>query len=89
LTVRELYREFTAARLRRHDEMEALTFGAYQTVRVEVMTKNKKRMPDFKTLIAKSDGGDQTTGQMRATMQQLAQQYGSKRMRVNTRTHGE
>ena len=67
--------------------MEQGTFVAYQTVRAWVMTRNKKRMPKFTDLLPKSDGWDQTVSQMKATMRQLAHQYGRKRMRVST--HGE
>ena len=85
-----LFREFAAARQQHRDRLEEVTFGAYQTVRVWVMTKSKKKMPKFETLLPSHDGGVQTVQQMRTTMQMLAHQYGAKRMRVSTtQTHGE
>lgn len=72
------------------DLIEEGTFVAYQTVRVWAITKSKKRMPKFESLLPSRRGGDQTVAQMKSTMQMLAQQYGQKRMRVSTRTlHGE
>ena len=85
-----LFREFAIAQQRRRDEIELQTVGAYQTVRVWVMTKSKKRLPTLASLLPSRDGSDQTVQQMRTTMQMLANQYGKTRMRVSTRvTDGE
>lgn len=75
---------------RQRDRIEEGTFVAYQTVRVWALTKSKKgRMPTFQSLLPSRDGVDQTVQQMKTTMQMLANQYGPKRMKVGTTTHGE
>lgn len=86
LTMRELHREFAAAQLRRDDRLEELTFQAFQTVRVWVLTKNKKKMPEFNALLGKSKAqsgggsgrGRQSPEQLEAMMHMMAARFGTK-----------
>ncbi len=78
MTVRELYREFTAARQRQDDRIEELTFGAYQTVRCWVMTKNKKKMPEFAALLPSKGKAAQGTNELDTALHMLAAQYGGR-----------
>lgn len=75
LTIRELFREFVVGKEQREYEFQLATLTAYQTVRIWAMTKSKKRMPTFASLIRKK-GGDQTPREMRAALQQIAGQFG-------------
>lgn len=81
--MKELYREFAAARLRYDDAVEMATLGAFQTVRVWALTKSKKgKMPDFKTLLPKAQPtgrseGRQSHAQMEAMMHMLAARVGA------------
>lgn len=80
LTLREVHREFAAARLRREDHLEELTFQAFQTVRVWVLTKNKKKMPKFADLIrvAPPEIGSRSPDQVRAVMEVIAARMGGR-----------
>lgn len=71
-------REFQIARDRQQHETEHATLIAYQTVRVWVMTKNKKKMPKFSELIPSSKPVSLARGQdhARAALEILAARMG-------------
>lgn len=78
----ELYREFAAAKWRQEDRFEEATIVAFQTIRVWVLTKNKKKMPEFKTLLPNARGPKGTSrqnhAQMEAMMHMMAERIGGK-----------
>lgn len=87
LTARGWVRECAAERLRQSDRLEELTYGAYQTIRVWVLTKNKKKMPRFADLIIKPNAAPSQMGpeKARAMLEVLAARAGGKvRSRANT-----
>jgi len=81
LTIRELFQEFAAARLRANDRHERDTVLAYQVVRIYVETMNKKRMPKLSALLnrttAKIDPHTRRD-KARAVLQMIAARAGTK-----------
>jgi hypothetical protein len=59
-----------------------VTLGAYQTVRIWVQTKNKKKMPDFASLLPTTKPGVTAQGMTReqfaSMMHTLAERTGTK-----------
>jgi hypothetical protein len=75
--VRELFREFAAARLRAQDDHRRQITLAWHIVHVYVKTKANKRLPGLKELLRAADPpAPQTAPQMFAALQVLSQQYG-------------
>lgn len=71
------------ARLRHKDRVEHATVIAYQTVKVWAMTKSKKRMPKFESLLPKEHRDvRQSAEEMKAALEIIAGQYGNKVRRV-------
>jgi len=87
MTPRELYRELAAAKERHSDEVELLTLAGYQAVRIWVMTQNKKKMPEFASLLPKKPADrKQTKEKLKSVLHMLAAQYGGRvRTRKSTR----
>lgn len=78
MTLRELYREFAAARKRELRQARRDVTVAWHTVRLWVEVKGRKRLPSLKSQLPK-DGptrGGQTGRQLRSMLGILSEQYG-------------
>lgn len=81
LTIRELYREFAAARLRAKDDYRRDVTLAVNIVAVYVKTKNDKRVPSVRSMLGPDAGDTKPTPQQRvkqvhAALIVLSEQYG-------------
>jgi hypothetical protein len=76
--VRELFREFAAARLRAEDDDRRNVTLAWQIVRIYVRTKSQKRLPSLRELITDTarPAGAQSPTQMLGALEMLSQQHG-------------
>ena len=88
--MRGLFREFAVIRARMEDARTLASYQAYQTVRIYLMTMNKKgRMPDFRAVMAKRSENTldaQTDPKMaRALMEMLAARAGTKTKPIDRR----
>lgn len=91
-TMHGLFRCLVAAKERRQHEFERDTTQAYQTVRVWVMTKAKKRLPKFDEVLRGSSSRvdkNTTPAKAKALAQLFAARTGGKvRPAALTRTEG-
>lgn len=76
--MRELYREFAAARMRAKDEHVKSMALARNIVAIYAMSRAKKRVPSLQELVGDLGGPDkkQTVGQIRSALHVLSGQYG-------------
>lgn len=77
MTVRELFREFAAARLRAEDDDRRNVTLAWQIVRIYIKTKANKRLPSLQELLQQNARPvKQTPKQMEVMLSALSQKYG-------------
>lgn len=86
------------AKAQREDERTLATFQAYQTVRIQILTQKKGRMPSFASLLSRDSAAntlDQHASPQKAAafMEMLAARAGSKvqpikRDRIVVGVHG-
>jgi hypothetical protein len=71
--------EFEAARGRSQDDMVQATAIAYQTVRCWAITRTKKRMPTFESLLPKTEPSrPMNSRQLSSVLRTLSAQYGGR-----------
>lgn len=78
-TLRELFREFAAARARQQDQSTRDVVLAWQVVRVYVQTQNEKRVPMLASLLPRDPSvvsAGQSYAEQRSALQVLSQMYG-------------
>lgn len=77
MTVRELFREFAAARLRAEDDDRRNVTLAWQIVRIYIKTKANKRLPSIDELLLHTQRPvKQSAKQMEGMLSVLSQKYG-------------
>jgi len=79
-TIRELYREFAAARRRMIDEENARITQAWHVVRIYAKALHAKRVPRLEPLLLDVGGrSGQTPEEMKAALTTIQEQFGSKK----------
>jgi hypothetical protein len=77
MTIRELFREFAAARLRAEDDDRRSVTLAWHTVRIYIKTKANKRLPSLQELLRQTERPvKQTPRQMFVALSAVSQKYG-------------
>lgn len=74
-----MFAEFAVAKELRREAFELATAQAYQTVRIWVMTKSRKRLPSFEAVLGKDANvatGDMNPTKARAFLEVLAARMG-------------
>ena len=88
-TMRELYREFAAARLRLQDEENARITQAWQAVRIYAKAMRDKKLPKLASLWIKLDGkgGQQSPAEMRGALAVIRAQFSDLKKKETGDTH--
>lgn len=87
MTIRQLFREFTAARLRGRDDRNRDLLAAYQAVRIRVLTENHKQMPSLMDLLER-EPRKTTFEDRKVQLELLAARFGGKVIEIGAPAHG-